>query len=231
MDDGKWERYGALGGVLFVILVIAAIIVTGGNAMASDSATKILKYYRDHQDGIKVGAFLSVLASLPIIWWAGSLWARLQRLGDRHQRLAVIAVLGLLIGGVGNLTQTAVNAGVALSLGSVSATTAKFFFVLSQAFGAGGLVGIAVLVFAVSAATFRLGVFPTWVGWLGVLDGLLFLVGSYSIATTGDAIGTFGFIAFILWAIWILVTSVLMYRAAYPIVVDEIVITETVADA
>ena len=216
VDDTKWERYGALGGVLFVVLVVASIIATGGNVMASDSPSKILKYFNDHPDGIKVSAFLSVLAAVPIIWWAGSLWARLHRAGDRHNRLAVIAVLGLLIGGVGNLTQNAVTAGVALERHNVGATTAKFFYVLSTAFGAGGLVGIAVLVLATSAATFRYGAFPRWIGWLGVVDGIVFLVGAASIATTSDAISTFGFVAFVLWAIWTLATSIVMFRATSP---------------
>lgn len=211
MDD-QWERYGALGGILFVILVVASIIVTGGNATASDSASKIVKYFNDHQDGIKVAAFLSVLATAPIIVWAGSLWARLHRSGDRHNRLALIAVLGLVIGGVGNLTQTAVSAGVALELHSVSPSGTKLFFVMSQTFGAGGLIGLAVLVFAVAVASFRLGAFPRWIGWLGVLDGILFLVAAYSIATTSDAINTLGFVAFIVWSIWLIATSVVMFR-------------------
>jgi hypothetical protein len=215
MDDTRWERYGALGGVVFVVLVVASILATGGNVMASDSASKILKYFSDHQDGIKVSAFLSVLASVPIIWWAGSLWARLNRVGDRHNRLAVIAVLGLLIAGVGNLTQTAVNAGVALERQSVGATTAKLFYVLSTTFGAGGLVGIAVLVVATSVAAFRLGAFPRWVGWLGLVDGIVLLVAAASIATTSDAISTLGFVGFGLWAVWMIATSVVMYRATY----------------
>lgn len=215
MEDSKWERYSALGGILFVLLVIVSIIATGSNVKPSDSPSKILQYFTDHQDGIKVSAFLSILASLPIIWWAGSLWARLHRVGDRHNRLAVIAVLGLLIAGVGNLTQNAVSAGVALDLRSIGGTSAKFFYVMSGAFGAGGLVGIAVLVFAVSIAAFRLGAFPAWVGWLGVVDGVVMLVAAYSIATTSDGINTFGFVGFILWAVWIIATSVVMFRASY----------------
>jgi len=190
-DDSKWERYGALGGILFVVLVIVSGAVAGGNAMTSDSPAKILKYFHDHQSGIKIGAFLSVLATVPIIWWAGSLWARLHRSGDREFRLALIAVLGLLIGGV----------------------ESKFFVVLSQTFGAGGLVGLAVLVFATSVAVFRHHAFPTWVGWLGVVDGLAFLVAGYTIATTNNGIGGVSFGAFILWAIWLIATSVVMFRA------------------
>ena len=215
MDDTKWERYGALGGIIFVVLVIASIVVVGGNVMTSDSPAKILKYFNDHPDGIKVSAFLSILASVPIIWWAGSLWARLNRVGDQHNRLAVIAVLGLLIAGAGNITQTAVNAGVALERHNVGATEAKFFYVLSSSFGAGGSIGIAVLVLAVSVAAFRYGAFPKWVGWLGAVIGLVFLVGGASIATTNDAINTLGFIAFALWAIWMIATSVVMFRAHY----------------
>jgi hypothetical protein len=41
------------------------------------------------------------------------------------------------------------------------------------------------------------------------------LVAAYSIATTSDAINTLGFVAFILWAIWLIATSVVMYRATY----------------
>jgi hypothetical protein len=215
VDDTKWERFGALGGVVFVVLVVASIVVTNGNVSPSDSASKILKYFSDHQDGIKVSAFLSVLASIPIIWWAGSLWARLHRVGDRHNRLALIAVLGLLIAGVGNLTQTAVNAGVALERHSVTAVSAKFFYVLSTTFGAGGLVGITVLVVAVSVASFRLGAFPRWVGWLGAVDGLVFVVAAFAIASTNDAINALGLVGFVLWAIWIIATSVVMYRASY----------------
>ena len=217
MDDSrKWERYGALGGILFVILVVVGIAISGSNPKATDSAAKILKYFNDNKDGIKVASFLSVLASVPILWWAGSLWARLRRAEGGQPRLALVAVLGLLLGGAGNLTQTAVGATVALELKNVGATEAKFFFVLSQAFGSGGSIGIAVLVLATSVLALRQGAFPAWLGWVGVLDGILFLVGSYSIATTSDGIGAFGFISFIVWAIWIIATSVIMFQTKEP---------------
>jgi hypothetical protein len=218
-DDRRWERYGALGGILFVVLVIASIAVTGGNAKASDSPGKILQYFHDHQDGLRVGAFISVIASVPIIWWAGSLWAYLARRGDRSHRLGLIAVLGLLIGGVGNLTQTGVNAAVALELGRVSGVEAKFFFVMSQTLGAGGLVGLAVLVFAASIAGIRYDAFPRWIAWLGIVDGIVFVIAAATIATTNDAIGAAAFAGFILWSIWLIATSVTMYRATEDVAV------------
>ena len=212
-ESTKWERYGALGGILFVVLVIVSIAVTGSTPKASDSASKILKSFQDHKDGIKIGAFIGGLAAVPLLWWAGSLYARMRRAEGDHPRLALIAVLGLVLGGAGQIGMSAIDATVVLTLKTVGANEAKFFFVLGQGFADAALIGLAVLVFAVSVLAFRSRVFPIWVAWLGIVDAIAFVVASYTVATTDDAIAGVGFAAFILWAIWIIVTSVIMFRA------------------
>ena len=224
-DSAKWERYGALGGILFVVLIIASIAVSGSNPKSSDSAAKILKSFQDNKDGIKVSAFLGALAALPILWWAGSLWARMRRAEGGQPRLALIAVLALVFAGASQAGSSAISATVALVLKDVGAAQAKFFFVLSMGLGAASSVGIATLVLAVSVLALRTRVFPVWLGWVGVVDAILFLVGSYSIATTSDALGGVGFAAFIVWAIWIIVVSVIMFRgkeAAAPMTPEQV---------
>ena len=217
MDDSrKWERYGALGGILFVVVVIASIVVSGSTPKSSDSAAKILKSFQDHKDGIKVSAFIGGLAAVPILWWAGSLYARMRRAEDGQPRLALIAVLGLVLGGAAQVGMAAVDATVVLTIKTIGASGAKFFFVLGQGFAAAGSVGLAVLVLAVSVLAFRTRVFPIWLAWVGIIDAIAFLVASYSVATTDDAIGAFGFASFIIWAIWIIVTSVIMFRGKEP---------------
>jgi hypothetical protein len=212
-DSMKWERYAALGGgVLFIVLVIASIVIPGSTPMSSDSPTKILNYFRDHKHSIEVAAFIGGLATIPILWWAGSLWARLRRAEGGQPRLALIAVLGLLVGGAGQLVSSAVLSTVALRLDGVSANGARFFFVLSTGAASVGSVGLAVLVLATSVLVFRTRVFPIWVGWLGVVDAIAFLVASYAVASTSDTIAAFGFAAFILWAIWLLTLSIIMFR-------------------
>jgi uncharacterized protein DUF4386 len=214
MDDStKWERYGALGGILFVVLVIVSIAVTGSTPKASDSASKILKSFQDHQDGIKAGSFIGGLAAVPLLWWAGSLYARMRRAEGGQTRLALIAVLGLVLGGAGQIGMSAIDSTVALTLNTVSASGAKFFFVLGQGFADAALIGLAVLTLAVSVLSFRTRVFPIWLAWVGIVNAILFVVSSYAVATTDDAIAGIGFAAFIVWAIWIIVTSVIMFRA------------------
>jgi hypothetical protein len=212
-NDAKWERYGALGGIVFVILLIVSIPMQGSMPDNTDSAAKILKWLQDHHSSIEIAAFLGALSALPIIVWAGSLWSRLHRAGDRQFRLALIAVLGLVVGGAGNLTQSAVTATLALEFRNLTGPTAKFFFILGGASSAAGAIGLATLVLATSVAAFRYRAFPKWVAWLGVLDGILFLVSGYSIATTSGGISFFGFLSFILWAIWIVATAIIMFRA------------------
>jgi hypothetical protein len=130
-ESMKWERYGALGGILFVVLVIVSIVIPGSTPKSTDSAAKILKYFRDNNDGIKVAGFVGGLAAVPILWWAGSLWARLRRAEGGAPRLALVAVLGLVFGGAGQLVAGAITATVALELNTLSASAVKFFFVLS----------------------------------------------------------------------------------------------------
>ena len=222
MDDStKWERYGALGGILFVVLVIASIIVSGSNPKASDSAAKIYKSFHDNKDGLKVGAFLGALAAIPILWWAGSLWARMRRAEGGQPRLALIAVLSLVFAGAAQAGSGVLSATVALELKDVSATDAKFFFILGQGLSAASAVGLAALLLAVSVLAFRIRVFPIWLAWIGVLDAIAFVVGSYSVATTSDAIGGVGFVSFIVLSIWIVIVSVIMFRANEPTTVTE----------
>ena len=107
---------------------------------------------------------------------------------------------------------SAIDSTVALTLKTVSASGAKFFFVLGQGFANAALIGLAVLTLAVSVLAFRTRVLPDLARVGRDRDRDLFVVSSYAVATTDDAIAGVGFAAFIVWAIWIIVTSVIMFR-------------------
>jgi hypothetical protein len=136
--------------------------------------------------------------------WAGSLWARLRRAEGGQPRLALVAVLGLVLGGASSVAAQAISATVAIEQKDVGASGAKFFFVLAQALGSGITFGVAALVLATSVLVLRTKVFPVWLGWVGLLDG------------TSSTISAFGFASFIIWAIWIITTSVIMFRTNEP---------------
>jgi hypothetical protein len=213
----KWERYGALAGIVAVALIVASVVTAGSPPKTSDSAEKVLKYFRDNEGGIKASAFLGALVTIPILWWAATLWAKLRRAEGGQPGLAVAAVLGLVFTGAMQGVSGAITATVALELKNVGPTGAKFFFVLSFGLGAAGALGLAVLVLATSVLVFRTRVFPVWLGGAGLALGGALIVSGASIASTSDGLAALSLVSILLWALWVIVLmSVLMFRAKEP---------------
>jgi hypothetical protein len=212
----KWERYGALAGILAIALIVASVVVAGSPPKTSDSAEKILKYYRDNEGGLKASAFLGGLVTIPILVWAAALWATLRRAEGGQPGLAVAAVLGLVLTGTLQAVAGSINATVALELKSVGPAEAKFFYVLTFGLGAAGAFGIAVLVLATSVMALRTKVFPAWLGGAGLALGGVLILGGASIASTSDGFAVLGLVSILLWALWVIVLSVLMFRAKEP---------------
>ena len=74
MDDRTWERYGASGGVWFVVMVVIGGILAGSPPGRSDSPADIAKYDTDNDSGLQIGAFLGALGVIGLVWWFGTLW-------------------------------------------------------------------------------------------------------------------------------------------------------------
>ena len=72
MDDSKWERYAALGGIWFVVLSVISAFLPGAPPSTSDSVGKIVKYFSDHAGTIEVATLLAGLGIVGLFWWFGS---------------------------------------------------------------------------------------------------------------------------------------------------------------
>jgi hypothetical protein len=218
MDDMKWERYGAAAGLLFVILVVVGSLISGAPPSPDDSVRDIAEYYEDHTGAIKAGAFLTGLATVAFLWFLGSLWSTLRR-SDDTRRLATIATGGGIVGLITAITSIALNATVAIAIGSTGATQSvnpKFIYLLAGTIAGMGNFGIAVLVGATAVAALRTGVFPAALAWASVVLAVGWIVAGFIVASDAAAIFTIGFIAFLLWLIWILVISFFMFRPQEP---------------
>jgi hypothetical protein len=215
MDDNKWERWSALGGILFVVLVLASAFVPGSPPKPGDSAAKIAKFVADKGDEIRWAAYLGAIAAVPLFWFAGGVWRLLRRAEGGNPRLTVVAVLGLgfavLAGALGGVILGAL--GIMGVSGSGGPSGTRFFYVLSFNVGALTSFGAAVFVGAFSIVIVRSAVLPTVMGWLGGLVAILFLIGGAVVASTRDAFFTISFVSFIAFAVWVLIVSGLMLRA------------------
>ncbi len=216
VDDSKWERWGALGGILFAVLVAITAILPGSPPKTSDSAAKIAKYVTDNDDAIRWVAYIGGVAVIFLFWWLGSVWRLMRRGEGGSPRLAVVALSGAVFASVMATIAGIVLAVIPLTGGlhNVGSGGARFFYVLSTNLGIATEFGIAVFVGAFSIIIIRSRALPVVLGWLGVLVALLGIAGGAVVATTRDAVFYVAYAGFIGFLLWTLVVSILMLRGS-----------------
>jgi hypothetical protein len=210
-DDIRWERWGAIGGFLYVIGMIL-LFVWPGEPPQDATTEQLLQFYQDNEFAVTWGAYIAVtVGGLGLLWFLGSLRSALRRAEGGTGRLSAIAMaagtgsLILLLGAAGVFVSTAFSA--------VDPGNVNFQFDLStheMVTGAGfglfifHLVLAGALVAATSVVSIRTTVFPKWLGWVGMLLALALVFPLVSF--------------FALWAFWawvvVIVILLLMGRGS-----------------
>lgn len=211
MNDSKWERYAALGGIWFVVLSVISAFLPGAPPSTDDSIEKIAEYYSDHAGGIQAAQLLTGLALIGLLWWFGSLWRLMVEAEDGRPRMAVVALGGLAVGGAMALASGAVSSTVALQHVEVGGS-AKFFYILSVVLIASAGFGIVAHIAAVTSLSYRTNLFAPWINIIGWIAALLFLVGTIGSASDAAAFGFTGLFGFLVWCVWIVVVSLDMWN-------------------
>jgi hypothetical protein len=213
MDDSKWERYAALGGIWFVVLNVVGAFLPGTPPASDDSAAKIANYFSDHADAIKCATLLLGLGFIGLLWWFGSLYRRMSEAEGGRPRMAVVALAGLALAGSMALVAAAILSTVALRIddGGVAAS-AKFFYIMQLVLFAVAGFGIVVHIAAVTSLSWRTKLFASWINVVGWIAALFFLIGTLGVVTDASWLGPFGLIAFLTWCVWIIGVSLSMWR-------------------
>lgn len=211
MEDERWERYAAVGGVVFVVLNVIGALLPGTPPAADDSAVKITKYFQDHTGAIEAAQIFLGVGVIGLLWWFGSLWRMMVRAEDGRPRMAVVALLGL-----------AAAAGLVLLSGALTSTTAlridevgggsRFYYLLSGVIISTAGFGIVAFLGAVCALNYRTKFMPQWITYLGWLVAAGFLAASLGSASDSVAFFVLGFSSFLVWCVWIIGISVVMWR-------------------
>jgi len=214
VDDSKWERWSALGGIIFVILILVGGFLPGTPVKTSDPASKIAKFVTDKGDEIRWAGYIGALGGVAFFWFLGAVWRVLRRAEGGDPRLTVVAVAGAIFASV-----MAAIGGVTLSVlgitgvaGAGGVNTTRFIYIASTNLAVGTVFGMAVFVAAFSAVILRTGVFPKFLGWFGALIALVALASGGIVASTRDVFFGLSFAAFIAFSLWLLIISVMMLR-------------------
>ena len=214
MDDKKWAKWAALGGVGFVILNVIGIILMGSVPMADDSNEKVYEYFLDKESGIRTSTFLGALSLILLLWWFGTLWRRMAQAETNQNRLSVLSLIGLAgSGALWGVNATIVSA-VAMRAEELGPDPTRFFWTLSATVLSFGGAFLVVHLLATNVLALRTGFLPKWNAMLGFVPAALFLVSTYGTMDDGDLPMIAGGLAFITWSIWLLATSFHMWKTA-----------------
>ena len=199
-------RWATLGGVAYVVLFAVGIVLTFDGVPDSDSApAKVIAYYSDsgHRDRINVGWILAALGLFFFLWFLSALRRTVRRLEGDDGFLTGLTTIGGVVYATLSLTSLALN--TAIRTMSDDTYQHRVFPELIHAAGdvtwvmhATGAVGLGAMIIAASLAFMWGGVWPSWAGWVGVFVGVL-------------ALGSIAFFPQILFLLWILVVSIMMF--------------------
>lgn len=209
------ERTAALAGVLYVALDIVVGVMAGAPPAPAAPEAEIIAYIADHRAGLAAGLWLFGLATVALLWWFSSLWARMVQAEAGTPRLAVVSLTGLVLGGTMALTSAVVMATLALlppdTDGIVTLYTLAAVVLSAAGFGLG------VHLIATNILAARSQMLPGWLVPVGLVSAVAFLLSAVLGALTTDTTAnTISLAGFMLWLAWILGISYRMNNPAPP---------------
>jgi hypothetical protein len=199
-------RWGALGGIVYVVLFIIGTILLYSGAPASDSSpAKIIRYYSDsgHRDRISIGWIVGGLGVFAFLWFLSSLRRSVRRLEGEDGFLTAATTIGGIVYATLAFAALAVNMGIRTMSDDTFHHTVYPGLIhaaddASYILHATGGAGAAAMIMAASLAAMRAGAVRAWAGWLGIAAGVIALASI--LFFTQAAI-----------AIWILVVSGMLF--------------------
>ena len=203
----RWERLAPLTGVAAMVLLIAAVFIHDSGDVPDEDAPvqAYLKYFVDDKDTILFGGLLFAIACALLLWFLGTLRARIAAAEGGTHRLAsigfggAVAMVTLMLSAIGVEISGAfaIDEDVRMTADAAQALELAGNGLFFVAWYAG-----AVFLLATAVAVLRTGVLARWLGWVTLAMGVVLLV-----PWVGWAV------FFFLLPLWIVLVAVLLYRA------------------
>jgi hypothetical protein len=176
-------RWASLGGILYVVLfVIGTILLFDGAPDSDASPAKVIDYYSksSHRDKISIGWVVAGLGVFFFLWFLSSLRRTVRRLEGDDGFLTALTTIG------GAAYATLAFAALAVNMGIRTMSDDTYHHTVypglihaandaSYVLHATGGAGASAMIIAATLAGMRVRAVPAWVGWLGILAGILAL--------------------------------------------------------
>jgi hypothetical protein len=187
-----------LTGIAFVALLIVGFAIGGEPPDPTDDGVQeVVDFYIDNEGEVFAGAVLQALAAAFLVFFGGSLVRRLIAAGARAS--AAITFAGVIALAIGLAIDGTLSMALAEGGDDVDPSAIETLSLLWNNDFLPMALGMFVFLIGFGTAVVRHGVLPKWMGWVAIVAGL-------------TAISPAFFVAGIVAALLILVTSVMLAR-------------------
>ena len=200
-----WERWGAVSGIIFVVLIVVGFTLLPQGPGSEGTAQEFTDFFTDNRNPnpTSVGTALVALAGFFFLWFVGALWARLRQAEGAPGWGSGVAFAGGVAYVVLFFMATSANVAMSNSLSrydNFQVDPNSGMLLRGMSYWLLGHAGVAagVLISATSAVAIKTRVLPLWLAWPGFAVAVLSVL----------AIFLWWFI-WLVW-LWVLLTSVLM---------------------
>src|SRR4051794_34419273 len=199
MERNSREWLVPLTGIAFVVLLVVSFIVQGSPKGADHPANEVAKWYIDNKDSVEVSAFLGTLAAATLVFFG----AYLRKVFDgAGPMLAILPLIGLAIIAVGGALDNMLLFATAERADDIPAASVQTIQAIWDNDFLPLFLGAIVFNWSVGFAVLRSGALPKWLGWGGIVFGVVSLA------------GPIGFIGSLGAAVWIIIASIMLSMRA-----------------
>jgi hypothetical protein len=196
------KRFLPLSGVVFVVLLVLGILIVGDTPASDASGEEVMSYYKGHQAGQFIGAFVLAASVLFLVFFATSLAAAFSPAeAGRRPVWGLVLVGGSVLAGA--LFLVTAIAGFALTDGAdqgISGDALQALNVLNSNTWVGFNAGLGVMMLGAAGSLVSRVRTYRWLGWAALVLGVALFI------PFAD------FLALLLSGVWIIVTSVVLFR-------------------
>jgi hypothetical protein len=206
-------KIAALGGILYVVLQMTGqmFIQVGGQEPAFNAGQEeIISFFMARNPGLaRAGAFLSMLAFIPFIFFVGALWQRLKSGEGKSGWLSNITLgAGLLIVAV----QLVSGAGWTIEFNRLNSPRipelTRFQFDFGNYLFAASWIMMACMLLSTGILSIVTKALPTWTGWFGIVTSLGLIIATGCWYSASGIV----FAPVTLFWLWLIVVSVILFR-------------------
>lgn len=197
MGTGRLERFAPLAGVVFTVLFAVGFLTSGETPDSDATGEEVIKHY-DDSGKILLSVLLLLFAAVVFMFFAGVLRRHLVAGGPEW--LASVVFGGAVVFVVGLGLFAASQFALTEAADAKQPAVAQALNVIDQNNFAPSVIGLAVVLLASAWHVLAARSLPVWLGWVSLVLGILSLAGPA------------GFIAFLLFPLWVLAVAVTLFR-------------------